>query len=251
MKKNILKVILIIMLLIFTYILINNIYNSSMYICKEYDSIYNINSNIYNLSEIKHELEEISQKYEEGLKLTFVQYNIHKNKNEANFQFYKNNKNIACLLNINVNIDTKKTTNIKYEKGSVKRVKGYFNEINSLEKITDYINPNEDINIIVTSEGLSLYKNGQKLEKNDFIKNVTNIIEEEPYTYNGVITEINDNNIVFKNQSNNKKYSIDINNNFNFINGRTNDKIDLNSLNIGYYLDARLLFKVKINFYIK
>ena len=249
MKKNILKIILIIILLIFSYILINNIYNSSIYICKEYDSVYNINSNIYNLSEIKHELGEISEKYEEGLKLTFVQYNTHKN--EANFQFYKNNKNIACLLNINVNINTKKTTNIKYEKGFYKRIKGYFNEINSLEKITDYINPDEDINIIVTSEGISLYKNGQKLEKNHFIKNVTNILNEEPYNYNGVITEINDNNIVFKNQSNNKKYSIDINNNFNFINGRTNDKIDLNSLNIGYYLDARLLFKVKINFYIK
>ena len=71
-----------------------------------------------------------------------------------------------------------KLKKIKYEKGNKKRVTGYSNEISSLEKISDYINLNESIKIIVTSEDITLYKNGQKIEKKDFIKNITNNIEE-------------------------------------------------------------------------
>ena len=139
---------------------------------------------------------------------------------------------------MNIDIDKNEMTKIKYEKGNRKRVTGYSNEISSLEKISDYINLNENIKIIVTSEDITLYKNGQKVEKKDFIKNITNNIEEYIHNGEGVVTEITDNNIVFENQSNNKKYSIDKNNNLKFINGRTNDEISINEIKVGYFIDT-------------
>lgn len=45
------------------------------------------------------------------------------------------------------------------------------------------------------------------------IENITNNIEE---TYNGIITNINSNSIVFEDKSRNKKYSIDVNSSLNF-----------------------------------
>ena len=247
MKKKIsiaILVIFIIILAIILYIFSGDIENNddfAPYISKEYNEVYDIQSDIYNLTEIKSELTPIAQKYEEGLKLTFVQYDIEESNKKAQFQFYKNDydgQNKACLLTINIDIDTKKTTKIKYEKGHGKRVNGYSSEINSLEKVSDYINPNESIKITVTSQDITFFKDGQKLEKNDFIKNITNDIETNPYGYNGIITEISDNNIVFENQSSNKKYSIDINSNFKFINGRTNDTMNINDIKVGYYIDT-------------
>ena len=246
MKKKIsiiLLIVFIIILGIILYVFLGAYNNDDFapYINKEYYEVYDIQSDIYNLTEIKSELTGIAQKYEEGLKLTFAQYDIEENSKKAEFQFYKNNydgKNLACLLTINVDIESKKTTKIKYEKGHGKRVNGYSNEINSLEKISDYINPNENIKITVTSQDITLYKDGQKIDNNDFIKNITNDIETNDYSYNGIITEINNNHIVFENQSNNKKYSIDRNTNFNFISGRTNEPINSNNLKVGYYIDT-------------
>ena len=219
------------------------------YINKEYDKVYDIHSDIYDLSEIKRELTEIAQEYEEGLKLTFAQYDIEESNKKAQFQFYKNNydgQNKACLLTINIDIDENKTTKIKYEKGHGKRVNGYSNEINSSEKISDYINPNENTKIIVTSEEITIYKNEQKIEKKDSIKNITNDIKENSYSYNGVITEINSNNIIFENHSNNEKYSIDVNSNFKFINGRTNEEMNINDIKVDYYIDAYTYEKSKV-----
>ena len=45
----------------------------------------------------------------------------------------------------------------------------------------------------------TLYKDGEKIEKKDFIKNITNDMEENSYSYHGIITEISSNNIVFEN----------------------------------------------------
>lgn len=242
MKKKISITIIVIFLIIVSIIFYNFIESNddfAPYINKEYDKVYDIHSDIYNLVEIKSELTEIAQEYEEGLKLTFVQYDIGENNNIAEFQFYKddyNEQNKACLLTINIDIDAKKIIKIQYEKGYGKRVNGYSNEINSLEKISNYINPSESIRIIVTGEDITLYKNGQKIEKNDFIKNITNDIEENPY--NGVITEINANNIVFENQSSNKKYLIDVNSDLKFINGRTNAELNDNDIKVGYYIDT-------------
>lgn len=254
MKKKISIIMLIVFIIILgtvLYIFIGDNDNDDFepYISKEYDEVYDIQSDIYNLTEIKSELTEIAQKYEEGLNLTFAQYDIEENSKKAEFQFYRNDydgQNIACLLTINVDIEAKKTTKIKYEKGHGKRVNGYSNEINSLEKISDYINPNESIKITVTSQDITLYKDGQQIDKNDFIKNITNDIKENSYGYNGIVTEISDNNIVFENQSSNKKYSIDINSNFKFINGRTNDEMNINDLKVDYYIDTSTYEKSKV-----
>ena len=254
MKKKIsiiLLIVFIIILGIILYVFLGAYNNDDFapYINKEYYEVYDIQSDIYNLTEIKSELTGIAQKYEEGLKLTFAQYDIEENSKKAEFQFYRNDydgQNIACLLTINVDIEAKKTTKINYEKGHGKRVNGYSNEINSLEKISDYINPNESIKITVTSQDITLYKDGQKIDKNDFIKNITNEIEENSYGYNGIVTEISDNNIVFENQSSNKKYSIDINSNFKFINGRTNDEMNINDLKVDYYIDTSTYEKSKV-----
>ncbi len=254
MKKKISVIVLIVFIIILgiiLYMFLGNVGNDDFapYINKEYYEVYEIQSDIYNLTEIKSELTGIAQKYEEGLKLTFAQYDIEENSKKAEFQFYKNNyngENLACLLTINVDIDAKKITKIKYEKGHGKRVTGYSNEINSLEKISDYINPNESIKITVTSQDIILYKNGEKIDKNDFIKNITNDIEENSYGYNGIVTEISDNNVVFENQSSNKKYSIDINSNFKFINGRTNDEMNINDLKVDYYIDTSTYEKSKV-----
>ena len=254
MKKKISIIVLIVFIIILGIILYmflgdNDSDDFAPYINKEYDEVYEIQSDIYNLTEIKSELTEVAQKYEEGLKLTFAQYDIEENSKKAEFQFYKNDyngENLACLLTINVDIDAKKTTKIKYEKGHGKRVNGYSNEINSLEKLSDYINPNESIKITVTSQDITLYKDGQKIDKNEFIKNITNDIEENSYGYNGIVTEISNNNIIFENQSNNKKYSIDINSNFKFINGRTNDEMNINDLKVDYYIDTSTYEKSKV-----
>ena len=252
MKKKVSIAIIVSFIIILSIIFYNFTKNNddfAPYINKEYDKVYDIHSDIYDLSEIKRELTEIAQEYEEGLKLTFAQYDIEESNKKAQFQFYKNNydgQNKACLLTINIDIDENKTTKIKYEKGHGKRVNGYSNEINSLEKISDYINPNENTKIIVTSEEITIYKNGQKIEKKDSIKNITNDIEENSYSYNGVITEINSNNIVFENHSNNEKYSIDINSNFKFINGRTNEEMNINDIKVDYYIDAYTYEKSKV-----
>lgn len=252
MKRKMAITIIVIFIIIVSIILYNFIANDddfAPYINKEYDKVYDINSDIYNLVEIKSELTEIAQEYEEGLKLTFIQYDIEESNKKAEFQFYTDDYdglNKACLLTINVDIDAKKTTKIKYEKGHGKRVKGYYNEISTLEKISDYINLNESIKIKVTSEDITLYKDGQKIEKKDFIKNITNNIEENFYSYHGLITEINSNNIVFENQSSNKKYSIDANSNFKFINARTNEEIKVTDLKVSYYIDVFPYNKSKV-----
>mgnify|MGYP001195568648 FL=1 len=240
-KIAVIIAIFIIIVSIFFYNLIENNDDFAPYEYKEYDKDYNLCTDVYDLLEIKSELTDIAQEYGKGLKLTFIQYDIKENSKTAIFQFYKddyNGKNKACLLTMNIDIDKNEITKIKYEKGNKKRVTGYSNEISSLEKISDYINLNESIKIIVTSEDITLYKNGQKIEKKDFIKNITNNIEEYIHNGEGVVTEITDNNIVFENQSNNKKYSIDKNNNLKFINGRTNDEISINEIKVGYFIDT-------------
>ena len=124
MKKKMSIIMLIVFIIILgtvLYIFIGDNDNDDFapYISKEYDEVYDIQSDIYNLTEIKSELTEIAQKYEEGLKLTFAQYDIEENSKKAEFQFYRNDydgQNIACLLTINVDIEAKKTTKINMKK---------------------------------------------------------------------------------------------------------------------------------------
>ena len=77
---------------------------------------------------------------------------------------------------------------------------------------------------------------GQKIEKENFVKNITNNLKEYCYL-SGIITEINPEYIIFERESNNEKYSIEINTDFKYINGRTNEEININDLKVGYYID--------------
>ena len=132
MKKKVLIIVIVIFIIIVSIIFNYCIENSddfAPYISEEYNKVYDIQSDIYNLVEIKSELTEIAQEYEEGLKLTFIQYDIDESTKKAEFQFYKDDyagENKACLLTINVDIDSKKTTKIKYEKGTRKKSKWTF-----------------------------------------------------------------------------------------------------------------------------
>ena len=244
-KKKVIVISIVILFLIllgvFFYKFIINNDDFAPYINKEYDETYDITSDIYD-SSIKYVLTPIAQKYEEGVELTYAQYDIEGNNKTAEFQFYKddyNGKNKVCIVTILVSIDEKKVTKIKYEKGNGKRVSGYSTEIATFEKVSNYINPNENIKITITSEGITLYKDGQKIETTDFIKNVTNNLEPSKFEgYKGIVTEINSNNITFEDKSTNKKYLIDCSNNYKYINGRTNEEINENDIKVGYYIST-------------
>ena len=80
-------------------------------------------------------------------------------------------------------------------------------------------------------------------EINNIPENITNNIEEK--NYNGIITNIDSNRIVFENKLDNKRYSIDVNSSLNFINGRTNEKVYYDEMKIGYYIDAYTYKKSK------
>ncbi len=224
---------------VFLYKFIINNDDFAPYISKEYNETYDLTSDIYDIS-IKYELTPIAQKYEEGVNLTYVQYDIEENSKTAEFQFYKddfNGRNEACIVTIFVNIDEKKITKIEYEKGNGKRVLGHPKEIEQFEKVSNYINPNENIKITVTNEGIALYKDGQKMETTDFIKNITNDLDGN-YEYDGIVTEINSDSLIFEDKSTNKKYLIDRISNFDYINGRTNEKINVNDIEVGNYIDT-------------
>lgn len=80
-------------------------------------------------------------------------------------------------------------------------------------------------------------------EINNILENITNNIEEK--SYNGIITNIDSNSIVFENKLDNKIYSIDVNSSLNFINGRTNEKVYYDEMKIGYYIDTYTYKKSK------
>ena len=135
------------------------------YTVKSFDEVYEIKSDIYNLSEIKSEMTEIAQKYEEDIKLTYIRYDLEKNENgKVRFEFYRPNpkgKNEATIIVIKVDLQTRKTIKISYEKGHGKRVTGYSNEIvNRLDEyILDYIDDNEEnISVIVTNSSIDKIK---------------------------------------------------------------------------------------------
>lgn len=135
------------------------------YTAKSFDTVYDIKSDIYNLSEIKKEMTEIAQKYEEDIKLTYIRYDLENKENgTVRFEFYKpnpNGKNEATIIVIKLDLQTKRTTKISYEKGHGKRVTGYSSEIvNRLDEyILDYIDDNEEnISVIVTNSSIDKIK---------------------------------------------------------------------------------------------
>lgn len=167
MKKIILIItIILLILLLGIFMLIRENPDFAPYTQKSFDKVYNIESDVYDLVAIKNETTEIAQNYENDIRLTYIRYNIEKSGNSnAIFQFYKadsKGKNQVCIINITIDLNTKQTTNITYEKGHGKRVNGYSIEINDTlnENILDYIGESaENISIIVTNSDISKIDN--------------------------------------------------------------------------------------------
>lgn len=121
-----------------------------------------------------------------------------------------------------------------YGKGGFDPIENKFGNKYDVEMTTYY---DEDGNVVSRENT----KSDNQIQETE-IENITNNIEE---TYNGIITNINSNSIVFEDKSRNKKYSIDVNSSLNFINGRTNEKVYYDEMKIGYYIDTYTYKKSK------
>ncbi len=121
-----------------------------------------------------------------------------------------------------------------YGKGGFDPIENKFGNKYDVETTTYY----DENGNVVSRENT---KSDNQIQETE-IENITNNIEE---TYNGIITNIDSNRIVFENKSRNKKYSIDVNSSLNFINGRTNEKVYYDEMKIGYYIDTYTYKKSK------
>lgn len=160
---TIILIILIIVWLFIAYTVFNWIENSddwAPYTEKEFDTAYNINSNVFNLSQLKEETTSIAQKYEKDVKLTKAEYYLADNDNGLiALEFYKNfpPKNKACTVEMKLDIATKKIYYICYRKGHGKRIGGNENEIvDTLHTdILSYMNDdNKNISISIFNFGV-------------------------------------------------------------------------------------------------
>ena len=121
-----------------------------------------------------------------------------------------------------------------YGKGGFDPIENKFGNKYDVEMTTYY---DKDGNVVSRENT----KSDNQIQETE-IENITNNIEE---TYNGIITNVNSNSIVFEDKSRNKKYSIDVNSSLNFINGRTNEKVYYDEMKIGYYIDTYTYKKSK------
>lgn len=148
------------------------------------------------------------------------------------YVYYYDYKNIFVVGN-------QKRIEEYYGKGGFNPIENKFGNKYNVEITTYY---DEEGNIVNTENTKYDNKMQETTEINDIPENITNNIEE---TYNGIITNMNSNSIVFEDKSKNKKYSINANNSLNFINGRTNEKINYDDIKIGYYIDTYTYKKSK------
>lgn len=122
-----------------------------------------------------------------------------------------------------------------YGKGGFDPIENKFGNKYDVETTTYY----DENGNVVSRENT---KSDNQIQETE-IENITNNIEEK--NYNGIITNIDSNRIVFENKSRNKKYFIDVNSSLNFINGRTNEKVYYDEMKIGYYIDTYTYKKSK------
>lgn len=166
MLKKIIIGFLIIILIIFLllvaliFLIIKDNPDFAPYTEKEYDTVYEITSDIYDLPEIKNEMTNIAQKYEQDIKLTEIKYYLeNKDNGTVTFIFYKSfpPENKACSISIDMDIATKKTQHILYEKGHGKRISGCEYEIVKPlnTDMSPYINDANNIFIHITNFGVS------------------------------------------------------------------------------------------------
>ena len=144
------------------------------------------------------------------------------------YVYYYDYKNIFVVGN-------QKRIEEDYGKGGFDPIENKFGNKYDVETTTYY----DENGNVVSRENT---KSDNQIQETE-IENITNNIEE---TYNGIITNINSNSIVFEDKSRNKKYSIDVNSSLNFINGRTNEKVYYDEMKIGYYIDTYTYKKSKV-----
>ena len=120
-----------------------------------------------------------------------------------------------------------------YGKGGFDPIENKFGNKYDVETTTYY---DENGNVVSRENTKSDNQIQGTAEINNIPENITNNIEEK--SYNGIITNIDSNSIVFENKLDNKIYSIDVNSSLNFINGRTNEKVYYDEMKIGYYIDT-------------
>lgn len=165
MLKKIIISFLIIILIIFLllvaliFLIIKDNPDFAPYTEKEYDTVYEITSDIYDLPEIKNEMTNIAQKYEQDIKLTEIKYYLeNKDNGTVTFIFYKTfpPENKACSISIDMDIATKKTNHILYKKGHGKRISGCEYEITKplSTDMSTYINDANKIFIHITNFGI-------------------------------------------------------------------------------------------------
>ena len=127
-----------------------------------------------------------------------------------------------------------------YGKGGFDPIENKFGNKYDVETTTYY---DENGNVVSRENTKSDNQIQGTAEINNIPENITNNIEEK--SYNGIITNIDSNSIVFENKLDNKIYSIDVNSSLNFINGRTNEKVYYDEMKIGYYIDTYTYKKSK------
>lgn len=171
MKKKILNIfftiiliVLIVVWLFIAYAIFNWIENDddwAPYTEKEFDTTYNISSDVFNLSQLKEEATDIAQIYEKDVKLTEAEYYLEDTNNGLIIlEFYKDfpPKNKACRIEMKLDIVTKKIYSIRYIKGHGKGVSGFENEIvDTLDTdILPYLsNDDQKVYVMVTNFGVS------------------------------------------------------------------------------------------------
>lgn len=154
-------------------------------------------------------------------------YVAHVNGFLRTYVYYYDYKNIFVVGN-------QKRIEEDYGKGGFDPIEDKFGNKYDVETTTYY----DENGNVVSKENI---KSDNQIQGTE-IENVTNNIEK---TYNGIITNIDSNSIVFENKLDNKRYSIDVNGSFNFINRRTNEKVNYDDIKIGDYIDTYTYKKSK------
>lgn len=149
------------------------------------------------------------------------------------YVYYYDYKNIFVVGN-------QKRIEEDYGKGGFDPIEDKFGNKYDVETTTYY---DENGNVVSRENTKSDNQIQGTTEINNIPENITNNIEEK--NYNGIITNIDSNRIVFENKLDNKRYSIDVNSSLNFINGRTNEKVYYDEMKIGYYIDTYTYKKSK------
>ena len=160
-------------------------------------------------------------------------YVAHVNGFLRTYVYYYDYKNIFVVGN-------QKRIEEDYGKGGFDPIKDKFENKYDVETTTYY---DENGNVVSRENTKSDNQIQGTTEINNIPENITNNIEEK--IYNGIITNIDSNSIVFENKLDNKRYSIDVNGSFNFINRRTNEKVNYDDIKIGDYIDTYTYKKSK------